>query len=168
MKTNSTAGSRDALVRRREPLLLDLECLAHELECDCNYNFTGLRDSRGEPYTRKLARLREQLGNIDAMIEESRQMVMLLRECYRAIHAVSWVIRRGPAAKAYADLAMRLAEMDAVRPMLKQIESVLEECDLCHDKFPLSQVEAWGCQILCRKCKSPNAPAQPRREEGQQ
>lgn len=144
---------------RRDPLLLDLECLAHELECDCNYNFAGLRDSRGDPYTAKLARLREQLGNIDAMLEESREMVVLLRECYRAIHAVSWLIRTGPAAKAYSDLAAKLAETEAVRPTLREIEAVLEECDLCHDKFPLSQVVAWGRQILCRKCKSPNDPA---------
>jgi hypothetical protein len=32
--------------------------------------------------------------------------------------------------------------------------AVLEECDLCHEEFRLSDVELIGYQILCRKCRS--------------
>lgn len=44
---------------KRHRLLRDFETLAHELECDCNYPFAGLRDSSGEPYSAKLNRLRD-------------------------------------------------------------------------------------------------------------
>jgi len=145
-----------APVAGSEPLLDDLNCLAHELENDCNYPFASLRDARGEAYTVKLARLREQLENIDAMLNESSKMVVLLRECYRAIHAVGWFFRRGKAAKAYLELAAKLAKSEAVRPIMTATDSVLEECDLCHDQFPLSQVYAYGGQLLCRKCQSTN------------
>jgi len=32
---------------------------------------------------------------------------------------------------------------------------VLEECDLCHDKFPMSEVEfdSNSGQMLCKKCR---------------
>lgn len=35
-----------------------VETLAHELECDCNYNFSALSDMNGETFTAKLARVR--------------------------------------------------------------------------------------------------------------
>jgi hypothetical protein len=33
--------------------------------------------------------------------------------------------------------------------------STLQECDCCHDLFPLSAVEWTGVQMLCAKCKGP-------------
>ena len=38
--------------------------------------------------------------------------------------------------------------------------ATLEECDLCHNTFPLQKVEiqARG-QILCPRCRQPNPPA---------
>lgn len=36
-----------------------VEALAHELECDPNYNFAGLSDATGETFAAKLARIRQ-------------------------------------------------------------------------------------------------------------
>ncbi len=32
-------------------------------------------------------------------------------------------------------------------------DAVLEECDLCHDKFPQGKVEFNGKQMICKKCR---------------
>ena len=32
-------------------------------------------------------------------------------------------------------------------------EATLEECDLCHDRFPLREIEFNGRQNLCKKCR---------------
>lgn len=34
--------------------------------------------------------------------------------------------------------------------------AVLEECELCHDEFPLGEVEFNGIQMLCVKCRKQN------------
>ena len=38
-------------------------------------------------------------------------------------------------------------------PLIGVPESaVLEECDLCHDTFPMTEVAFTGTQTLCKKC----------------
>ena len=32
--------------------------------------------------------------------------------------------------------------------------AVLQECDCCHQEFPLKEVEYNGIQTLCRKCRT--------------
>lgn len=33
-------------------------------------------------------------------------------------------------------------------------EAVLQECDGCHDEFPIRELEMSGCaQVLCKKCR---------------
>jgi len=32
-------------------------------------------------------------------------------------------------------------------------DSVLTECDLCHDEFPQLEIELAGTQMLCKKCR---------------
>ncbi len=31
--------------------------------------------------------------------------------------------------------------------------AVLQECDLCHNEFPMRDLELSGTQTLCRKCR---------------
>lgn len=33
-------------------------------------------------------------------------------------------------------------------------DAMLEECELCHDQFPLNKVELTDGQMLCAKCRS--------------
>lgn len=102
----------------REPLLDDLNCLAHELECDCNYPFATLRDAHGEAYTTKLQRLRDVIGAIDAMLEESREMVVLLRVCYSAVQAVMRAMRPGADPNGWLILKQQLEASPALKPIL--------------------------------------------------
>jgi formylmethanofuran dehydrogenase subunit E len=32
-------------------------------------------------------------------------------------------------------------------------DAVLQECDLCHDLFPLREVEVTDAGVLCEKCR---------------
>jgi formylmethanofuran dehydrogenase subunit E len=34
-------------------------------------------------------------------------------------------------------------------------EAVLQECDCCHDSFPMLRMELRGGQMLCEKCRKP-------------
>ena len=34
-------------------------------------------------------------------------------------------------------------------------DAVLQECELCHNEYPMRDVEITGCgQILCKKCRA--------------
>lgn len=37
--------------------------------------------------------------------------------------------------------------------------AVLQECDLCHDEFPLKEMELVGAQALCPRCRQSPPPA---------
>lgn len=102
----------------RVPFLDDLNCLAHELESDCNYPFTTIRDAHGEAYTTKLQRLRDVIGAIDSLIEESCEMVALLRTCHGAVEAVIRAMRPGADPGCWLKLLRALEDSPALRPIL--------------------------------------------------
>lgn len=64
-------------------LSASIEALAHELECDPNYNFAGLSDATGETYAAKLARIRQAADVVEQW----------LRLCEMGLHDVvpEWV-----------------------------------------------------------------------------
>lgn len=33
--------------------------------------------------------------------------------------------------------------------------AVLQECDLCHEEFPIREMEFSNGQMLCKKCRTP-------------
>lgn len=135
-------------MKQCEPLLLDLECLAHELENDCNYPFAGIRDARGELYSTKLSRLREQLANIDAMLNESDAMVRQLRDVRR-----KWDADRALLAGALMLLSEHGHSIGSPELIAAADRANLETCQCCGDMVGVSSAELVGVQILCPRCR---------------
>jgi hypothetical protein len=132
--------------------LLDLECLAHELEHDCNYPFAGLRDARGELYSTKLARLREQLANIDAMLNESDGLVRQLRDVRR-----KWDADRALLAGALMLLSEYGHSIGSSELIAAADRANLETCQCCGDMVGMSKVTVQTGGVYCPRCKSTNA-----------
>ncbi len=135
----------------REPLLLDLECLAHELEHDCNYPFSSLRDARGEAYTTKLARLREQLANIDAMLEESAEMSKQLREFRRKWESDQALL--GGALMLLSEYGHCIGSSELIAAAER---ANLETCQCCGDMVGMSNATVQTGGVYCPRCKSMN------------
>lgn len=140
----------------KEPLLNDLECLAHELEHDCNYPFATLRDSRGELYSTKLARLREQLANIDAMLEESDRHFREVQDVRR-----KWSSDQALLAGALMLLSEHGHSIGSAELIAAADRANLESCQCCGELVGISKATIETGGVCCPKCKTPNAGGQP-------